>query len=316
MHFYVKKLLSTVVTLFWVSVLTFSVFQMLPGDPARLILGVDAKPEQVEALRATMDMDRNPVSRYVLWVNRAFHGDFGTSYKYQMPVSSLIGNSMIITSQLAILSLLFSIILGIPIGIFLAKRDKSKKIIPLSILSQLGMAVPSFCVAILLIVIFSIRLKWLPSFGYVAFTQSPLDCLKSLLLPSLSIAFGGAAVIIRYLRSNIVGERKSDYVRTARSIGLSENKILYRHILRNSLIPVLTIFGILVSDVLGGSIIIENVFSLPGIGKLITSSITSRDLPLIQALVLYLSIIVVITNMVVDLLYGVIDPRIRIKSND
>jgi peptide/nickel transport system permease protein len=316
MHFYVKKLLSTIVTLFLVSVLTFSVFQMLPGDPARLILGVDAQPEQIEVLRATMDMDRNPVSRYVLWVSKAIQGDFGNSYKYQIPVSSLIGSAIVITSQLAILSLLFSIIIGIPLGIFLAKRDKSKKIIPLSILSQLGMAVPSFCIAILFIVIFSIKLKWLPSFGYVSFSQGPFACFKSLLLPSLSIAFGGSAVIIRYLRSNIVSEKKSDYVRTARSIGLSENKILFRHILRNSLIPVLTIFGILVSDVLGGSIIIENVFSLPGIGKLITSSITSRDLPLIQALVLYLSIIVVITNMLVDILYGVIDPRIRISSND
>jgi peptide/nickel transport system permease protein len=289
---------------------------MLPGDPAMLILGVDAKPEQIEALRSTMDLDKNPVSRYVLWVDKAFHGDFGISYKYQMPVSSLIGDAVIITSQLAILSLLFSIILGIPIGIFLAKRDKSKKIIPFSILSQLGMAVPSFCVAILFIAIFSIKLKWLPSFGYIPFTQSPIGCLTSLMLPSLSIAFGGAAVIIRYLRSNIVSEKRSDYVRTARSIGLSENKILYKHILRNSLIPVLTIFGILVSEVLGGSIIIENVFSLPGIGKLITSSITSRDLPLIQALVLYLSIIVVMSNMIVDILYGVIDPRIRIRSND
>lgn len=316
MHFYVKKLLSTVVTIFLVSVLTFSVFQMLPGDPAQLILGVDAKADQLESLRSTMDLDRNPFVRYVIWVNKAVHGDFGISYKYQMPVSSLIGDAMTITSQLAILSLLFSIIIGIPTGIFLAKRDKSKKIIPLSILSQLGMAVPSFCVAIILIVIFSIKLKWLPSFGYIPFSKSPIGCLKSLMLPSISIAFGGAAVIIRYLRSNIVSEKKSDYVRTAHSIGLSENKILYRHILRNSLIPVLTIFGILVSEVLGGSIIIENVFSLPGIGKLITSSITSRDLPLIQALVLYLSIIVVISNMAVDILYGVIDPRIRIKSND
>jgi len=281
-----------------------------------MILGVDANPQQIEALRSTMDLDKNPVIRYTNWVLRAVQGDFGTSYKYQRPVAALISSSITITAQLAFLSLLLSIIIGIPVGIFIAKRDKEKKVIPLSILSQLGMAIPSFCVAILLIDIFSIKLKILPSLGYIAFSESPFGCFKSLLLPSLSIAFGGAAVIIRYLRSNIVSERREDYVRTNRSIGLSENQILYKHILRNSLIPVITIFGILVSEVLGGSIIIENVFSLPGIGKLITSSITSRDLPLIQALVLYLSIIVVITNMIVDLLYGVIDPRIRIKGDD
>jgi len=316
MHYYTRKLLSTIITLFLVSVLTFSIFQLVPGDPAQMILGVDANPQQIEALRSTMDLDKNPVIRYTNWVLRAVQGDFGTSYKYQRPVAALISSSITITAQLAFLSLLLSIIIGIPVGIFIAKRDKEKKVIPLSILSQLGMAIPSFCVAILLIDIFSIKLKILPSLGYIPFSESPFGCFKSLLLPSLSIAFGGAAVIIRYLRSNIVSERREDYVRTNRSIGLSENQILYKHILRNSLIPVITIFGILVSEVLGGSIIIENVFSLPGIGKLITSSITSRDLPLIQALVLYLSIIVVITNMIVDLLYGVIDPRIRIKGDD
>ncbi|MGH4036822.1 MAG: ABC transporter permease [Sphaerochaeta sp.] len=316
MHYYTRKLLSTLITLFLVSVLTFSIFQLVPGDPAQMILGVDANPQQIEALRSTMDLDKNPVIRYTNWVLRALKGDFGTSYKYQRPVAALISSSITITAQLAFLSLLLSILIGIPVGIFIAKRDKEKKVIPLSILSQLGMAIPSFCVAILLIDIFSIKLKILPSLGYIPFSESPFGCFKSLLLPSLSIAFGGAAVIIRYLRSNIVSERREDYVRTNRSIGLSENQILYKHILRNSLIPVITIFGILVSEVLGGSIIIENVFSLPGIGKLITSSITSRDLPLIQALVLYLSIIVVITNMIVDLLYGVIDPRIRIKGDD
>ncbi len=316
MHYYTRKLLSTLITLFLVSVLTFSIFQLVPGDPAQMILGVDANPQQIEALRSTMDLDKNPVIRYTNWVLRAVQGDFGTSYKYQRPVAALISSSITITAQLAFLSLLLSILIGIPVGIFIAKRDKEKKVIPLSILSQLGMAIPSFCVAILLIDIFSIKLKILPSLGYIPFSESPFGCFKSLLLPSLSIAFGGAAVIIRYLRSNIVSERREDYVRTNRSIGLSENQILYKHILRNSLIPVITIFGILVSEVLGGSIIIENVFSLPGIGKLITSSITSRDLPLIQALVLYLSIIVVITNMIVDLLYGVIDPRIRIKGDD
>lgn len=316
MHFFRRKLLSTLITLFLVSVLTFSIFQMLPGDPATLILGIDAQPSQIEALRTTMDLDKNPLVRYTLWVTKAIRGDLGISYKYQRPVSELIFSSINITAQLAALSFLISLIIGIPIGILLAKRDKSKVIIPLSVLSQLGMAIPSFCVAIILIEIFSVKLKILPSLGYIPISDSLIGNFKSLLLPSFSIAIGGAAIIIRFLRSNIISEKNKDYVRTNRSIGLSENQILYKHILRNSLIPVLTILGILISDVLGGSIIIENVFSLPGIGKLITSSITSRDLPLIQALVMYLSIIVIITNMIVDMLYGVIDPRIRMGSNE
>ncbi len=316
MHFFRRKLISTLITLFLVSVLTFSIFQMLPGDPATLILGIDAQPSQIEALRASMDLDKNPVIRYTLWVTKALSGDLGTSYKYQVPVSQLIFSSINVTSALALYSFLFSLLIGIPVGILLAKRDKSKAIVPLSILSQLGMAIPSFCVAIILIEIFSVKLHLLPSLGYIPISESFIGNFKSLLLPSLSIAIGGAAIIIRYLRSNIIGEKNKDYVRTNRSIGLSENKILYKHILRNSLIPVLTILGILISDVLGGSIIIENVFSLPGIGKLITSSITSRDLPLIQALVMYLSLIVVITNMIVDMLYGVIDPRIRMRGNE
>lgn len=316
MHFFKRKLLSTFITLFLVSVLTFSIFQILPGDPARLILGMDAQPAQLEALRSTMDLDKNAVTRYFVWVTKAFRGDLGISYKYQRPVSELIFSSLGVTVELASLSLLLSLIIGIPFGILLAKRDKNKIIIPLSILSQLGMAVPSFCVAIVLIELFSVRLNILPSLGFIPINMSFISNIRSLILPSLSIAIGGATIIIRFLRSNIISEKNKDYVRTNRSIGLNENQILYKHVLRNSLIPVLTILGILISDVLGGSIIIENVFALPGIGKLITSSINSRDLPLIQALVMYLSIIVIITNMIVDLLYGVIDPRIRMSNNE
>lgn len=313
MRYFGRKLISTVSTLILASILTFSVFQILPGDPALVILGVEADPVQLETLRATMNLDGNVVSRYLTWAFNALHGDLGISYKYQQPVVDLISSSMVITTQLAFLSLIFSLLIGIPLGVLLAKYNNKKRIIPISIISQLGVSIPSFCVGIFLISIFTVKLRILPSIGYVSFSQSPFQCFISLLLPSLSIAIGCASVIIRYLRSSIVSQSKLDYVRTCRSIGLSENKILYSHVLRNSLIPVITIFGLLVADVLGGSIIVENVFSLPGIGKLITSSITSRDLPLIQALVLYLSIIVIICNFLVDVLYQIIDPRIRIK---
>ena len=198
-------------------------------------------------------------------------------------------------------------------GIWLAHHSKKPYALPVSLLSQLGLSVPAFCFSVLLINIFSVQLKWLPSMGYTPFTQDPIACLKSLTLPSVAIAFGSAAVLIRYVKVSVMEQERQDYVKTAQSKGVPSKKILRGHVLRNSLIPVLTIFGMTITDVLGGSIIIENVFSLPGIGRLISSSINSRDLPLIQGLVLYLAMIVVLCNFVVDVLYSVIDPRIRLK---
>jgi len=175
------------------------------------------------------------------------------------------------------------------------------------------MSIPSFCVAIFLIGIFTVKLRILPSIGYTSFSENPLQNIRSLLLPSFSIAIGASSIVVRYLNTSVQQQLKKDYVRTAYSLGLNEKTVLYHHVLRNALIPVITIFGLIIADILGGSIIIENVFSLPGIGKLITSSITSRDLPLIQALVLYLSFLVIVVNFIVDVLYKIIDPRIRIE---
>ena len=312
-YYYIRKVAGFLVTLFLVSILTFAVFQILPGDPALVILGVDADPMQIEQLHQEMGSDQPIHIRFLSWIGGVLQGDLGTSYRYHQPVSDLIGNAFGVTTQLAVFSLVLTAVVGIPVGIWLAHHSKKPYALPVSLLSQLGLSVPAFCFSVLLINIFSVQLKWLPSMGYTPFTQDPIACLKSLTLPSVAIAFGSAAVLIRYVKVSVMEQERQDYVKTAQSKGVPSKKILRGHVLRNSLIPVLTIFGMTITDVLGGSIIIENVFSLPGIGRLISSSINSRDLPLIQGLVLYLAMIVVLCNFVVDVLYSVIDPRIRLK---
>lgn len=312
-YYYVRKVAGFLVTLFLVSVLTFAVFQILPGDPALVILGVDADPLQIEQLHQSMGLDKPLPIRFLEWIGGVLRGDLGTSYRYHQPVSQLIGNAFGVTVQLAVFALILTAVVGIPVGIWLAHHSKKPYALPVSMLSQLGLSVPAFCFSVLLINIFSVNLGWLPSMGYTPFTQDPVACVKSLILPSVAIAFGSAAVLIRYVKVSVTQQERQDYVKTAQSKGVPSQKILRGHVLRNSLIPVLTIFGMTITDVLGGSIIIENVFSLPGIGKLVSTSINSRDLPLIQGLVLYLAIIVVVCNFVVDVLYSVIDPRIRLK---
>jgi len=313
MRYIIKKLLSALLTLFLASVITFSIFNILPGDPAQVILGIDASDQQLEQLRETMNIDAPPLYRYIEWLNNIFKGDLGISYKYQTQVSSLISQSLKVTLQLSFFSLILTVLISIPFGLLLVSLRNKKSFIPLSLLSQFGMSIPSFCVAIFLIGIFTVKLRILPSIGYTSFSENPLQNIRSLLLPSFSIAIGASSIVVRYLNTSVQQQLKKDYVRTAYSLGLNEKTVLYHHVLRNALIPVITIFGLIIADILGGSIIIENVFSLPGIGKLITSSITSRDLPLIQALVLYLSFLVIVVNFIVDVLYKIIDPRIRIE---
>ena len=313
MKYYLKKILGFIFTILLVSIITFVVFQILPGDPAQIILGVDADPAQIENLRATMNLDKGYVERYLIWLTNALKGDLGVSYRYSRAVSELISQSFFVTSSLAVYSIALTILIGLPLGIFIAKNSKKKITTGISMLSQLGISVPSFCMGIVLISIFSVNLGWFDSIGYIPASESLTGWFKTMFLPSLSIAFGSSAVLARYIRVSIANQQKQDYVRTAKSKGLSEKIIMNQHILRNSLIPVITILGMLVADILGGSIIIENVFSLPGIGKLISTSITTRDLPLIQGLTVYLAGIVVICNFGVDILYSIIDPRIKTK---
>ncbi len=307
-----KKLSSAAVTLFAISLLTFFAFQILPGDPAAIILGVDADPLQVQALSKQMGLDLPIQQRYFNWVGGLFSGNLGVSLRYQVPVMELIRDALPVTAGLTVLSLLITVVLVVPVSVYLAKNNNKKLATALSAVMQVGIAVPSFWLSILLILVFSVALRWLPSGDFIPFSQSFWGAVRSLVLPALSISIGTTAVVIRYLKNTLLDQMNMDYVRTARSKGLTRNAVLYRHVLKNALLPTVTILGMIAVEVLGGSIIIENVFNLPGIGRLLISGVGNRDFPLVQGLVFYLALTVVAINFLVDLLYAAIDPRIRI----
>ncbi|MEG1134539.1 MAG: ABC transporter permease [Cellulosilyticaceae bacterium] len=313
MNFYIRKIFSLLTTILLVSLITFLVFQILPGDPVTIILGPDADPLQAQAMRESLGLDAPLFVRYIDWIKNAIRGDLGLSIRYNQPVSQLILSRIPVTTSLAFMSILLTLAIGLPLGTYIARKNDSLVGKVVSICSQLGLAIPSFWTGILLILLFSVTLGLLPSGDYMPMSESFIGWLSRIILPSISIAIGTSAVLIRYLRTAMLDESTQLYVQTARSKGLSENAVYTKHIFKNALIPTITILGLLVIDILGGSIITENVFNIPGLGNLIVSSINSRDLPLTQGLVLYLATIVVTFNFLVDILYSIVDPRIRIS---
>ena len=313
MRYYVRKLCGLFITLLIVSLAAFLCFSVLPGDPAEIILGLDADPLQLEAMRSQLGLDKSIAERYLSWLSGLFKGDLGVSLRYSQNVSDLIRQAFKVTFALSIVSLVLTVVIALPIGLWLGSHSKKKYSLPVSITSQIALSVPSFCMAIFLISIFSVKLNVLPSIGYTPLSEGFVSFIKSLLLPSLSIAIGSASILIRYIKVSVEKEERMDYVRTAKSKGMKNSSIMLFHVLKNSLIPTITTLGLICADILGGSIIIENIFSLPGIGRLITVSISSRDLPLIQGLVLYLASIVALCNFVVDIVYSLVDPRIRLS---
>ena len=296
MNFYVRKFIDFMTTLLLVTLVTFLTFQLLPGNPALAILGPDADQAQIEALELQLGLNQSLPLRYANWLKGAFCGNLGISYKYNQSVSSLIAGALKTTASLSLLSLVFTF----------AVNRKKKVWRCLSVLNQIWVSMPSFCTALILILIFTVGLKLLPSVGF--------DGPKSLILPSLAISLGSSSILARYIKTSMENELKQDYVRTAKSKGLNEKQVIVHHVLRNALLPSITTLGLITADIFGGSIIIENVFSLPGIGKLIIHSISSRDFPLLQGLTVYLAAMTLTCNFAVDILYSIIDPRTRSKK--
>lgn len=313
MDYLLRKLFAIIFTLFIVSLITFTVFEIIPGDPIMAKLGLDADEAQIKALREELKLDLPLSVRYRSWISDALRGDLGESIRFDRPVSSLIRERLKVTFLLAVLSLLITIIVGLPLGIITAKYDNKISGIIISLASQLGMALPSFWLGLIMTYIFGLSFKLFIPGKYISISTDLLGALNYLLFPATAIAIPKIAVVVRYLRSSVLEERNQDYVRTAYSKGLSNNLVLYGHILRNALIPVLTILGMIIADVLGGSLIIEQVFTIPGIGRLLIMGITNRDFPLVQGMVLYIAAIVVLINFLVDIFYHIIDPRISIK---
>lgn len=306
-----KKLISLFLTLFFVSLIIFFVFQVLPGNPAEIILGTEADEAQVLALEKELGLDKPILVRYGNWIKDILKLDMGTSLKYQVPVKDLFLRKLPVTLYLTFFSLFLSLIIAIPLSIQItAKSDKWYSSI-ITAITQLGISIPSFWLAFLLIYLFAVKLGWFNTLSYNAMSGNFLEKLYKFFLPSLGIAIPNIATIIRYMQSAILDEINKDYVRTARMKGLLLKDILYKHVLRNALIPVITIIGISITSSIGGSLVVENVFSLPGIGSLIVQSISSRDFPLIQSVVLAVAFMVIFINLLVDIIYKIVDPRIR-----
>lgn len=313
MAYFIRRILLLGVTLILVSLITFFVFQVMPGDPIRIMLGPEASEAQIATLEKQLGLDQPLFLQYFDWLSGVLTGDLGDSIRYSTPVFSLIADRLPVTLSLTVMALILVVLLAIPLGIFVAKRQNKISDLFISSTMQVGMAIPSFWLGMLLILYLGMTFSFFSVSGYVPWQESISGALGSLFLPALTIAIPQIAVKFRYVRNTMIEQLNLDYVRTARSKGLLEAYILFRHVLKNAMIPILTVFGLILAEIIAGTIIVEQVFGLPGIGDLLVSSISYRDFPLVQGIVMYITFAVVIINFVVDMLYAILDPRIRLK---
>ena len=298
-------------TLLFVSALVFVVVRVLPGDPAILMLGIDASPDTVARLRASMGLDRPLPVQYVEWIGGALRGNLGRSIQYDVPVAGLILSRLSVTLPLTLMAAALMVFAAIPLGVYAATRHRRLGDYLTMTLSQVGIAVPAFWAGLLLVLLFSVRLGWFASGGFDGWGQGVGGALKSLLLPAVALGLFQFAVLARTTRSAVLEVLREEYVKTARAKGVSERLVLFRHALRNAMIPVLTVAGVQLGQLMAGSIILESVFYLPGLGRLALGAITARDLPVVQGVVLFVASVIVFINAAVDVLYGLLDPRIR-----
>ena len=310
MKLVLKKTASLIITLFIVSLLAFLAFQIIPGDPTTKILGTNASPEKVQALRAQLGLDRPVLLRYWDWLVSFLKGDFGTSYNYLRPVGSLLADKLPVTIALTLLSFVMTVVISIPLGI-LAGRVRSQAADHAGVvLNQVIMAVPPFFFGILSCYLFGIVLKWFQPGNYISLSDSVAGGIAYLFLPALSLALPRIAMTVRMLRGSIREELTHNYVYTAQARGMSPGKILIRHVLKNAMIPVVTFLAVSAAEIMTGTIIIEQVFTIPGIGRLLVSSIGNRDFPVVQAIVVLLAAWIMIVNFIADMLNHWMDPRL------
>lgn len=312
MRYVAKKLAGLVATVLVVSFLVFAAFAVIPGDPATSMLGTQATPEKVEALREEMGLNDPLIERFGRWAIQFIQGDLGTSYSYQMPVSSMIGEKIPVTLALTVMAFLMMVAISIPVGIFCARHAGGFLDRGITVVNQIIMAIPPFFSGILITLLFGLILHWFTPGGYVSYTQSVWRFLGYLIFPALAIAFPKAAMAVKLLRSSVLSEMKLDYVRTAYSRGNRTKSVLYRHVLKNALIPVVTFLGMALADMVAGSIIIEQVFNIPGLGRILLTSISNRDYPVVQAIIVCIAFLVIFVNFAVDLIYKLVDPRITL----
>lgn len=307
-----KKLAAMLTTIFIVAFLVFVAFAVIPGDPALSILGTQASPARLEALRHEMGLDQPLLVRFGKWILALFKGDLGTSYIYEIPVTQMIGEKVPVTLALTMISFLMMVVISIPLGIYSAKHEGGAVDRFIYMTNQVIMAIPPFFSGILITLVFGLILKWFIPGGYVSYKVNIVGFLGYLFFPSLAIALPKAAMAVKLLRTSVVSEAKLDYVRTAYSRGNKTKDVLYKHVLKNALIPVVTFLGMTLADMIAGSIIIEQVFNIPGLGRILLTSISNRDYPVVQAIIVIIAFLVIFINFLVDLIYKIIDPRITL----
>lgn len=311
LDFILNRLAQTLFVLILVSLIAFSIMQLLPGDPALVMLGTDASPTQLDALRRELRLDQPLPMQYAYWLGNALQGNFGRSVAYHENVTSLLATRLPITFHLGLVAFLLSILVGIPAGVVSAVRRGSLLDSIISIVSNLGMATPIFWLGILGIYLFALKLGWLPVQGYTSPLEDLWQNTRQIIMPAICLALVPMASITRLTRSSMLEVIRQDYIRTARSKGLRETAVIARHALKNSLIPVVTLLGLQMRNLVGGSVLVEQVFNIPGMGSLLVGSVFNKDFVVVQGSIMVVALVVALANLAVDISYGFLDPRIK-----
>ena len=312
LEFLVRRTFVSAVTLVVVSLIVFAGVRAIPGDPARVLAGAEADEAGLEEIREKYGLKDSVAVQYLRWAGHALHGDLGASIRTRQSVGGIIVGKLPITIELTILSILVALAIALPAGVLAAVRRNSLWDVLMSGLSLGGVSVPNFWLGIMLILLVSVRLGWLPASGYVPPWQDPVDNLRRMVMPALVLGTGLAAVLMRQTRNAMIEVLSADYIRTARAKGLAQSAVVVRHALRNSLIPVVTILGLQMGALMSGAVVTEQIFVVPGFGRLIVEAVFTRDYPLVQGVVLITASAYVLINLLVDLSYSVLNPRIRI----
>lgn len=314
LHYVLKRLMSLILSLFVASVVIFTVIEVVPGDPAVFMLGVNAQPDTLAALRAELGLDQPKLQRYLAWIGGMVTGDFGTSYTYRTSISEMVAARIGVSGPLAIYALLLSVSIAIPAGVVAAARRGQAVDAGVMGATQLGVAMPNFWFAMMLVLVLAVKYRLFPAGGFPGWDAGVLTALQALTLPAIALALPQAAILTRVMRSALLDVLGEDYMRTARAKGLNRVQTLWRHGLRNAFIPVLTVIGLQFSFLVAGAIIIEQVFYLPGLGRLLFQSISARDLIVVESVVMLVVFAVIAINFLVDLAYAAIDPRLRARA--
>jgi len=309
-----KKIISSILTILVVACLVFLAFAVIPGDPAVAKLGTQATPEKLSALRHEMGLDVPLIRRFLTWIGGVVRGDFGSSYSYSMPVTRLIADKLPVTVILTLYSFILMIFTSVTVAILAARRENSVLDRTTQVITQMTMSVPPFFGGIIITLIFGLGLHLFAPGGYVSYKSDMGRFLGYMFWPALAIALPKGAMAFSLLYSGLTAEKKKDYARTAYSRGNSTRDVFYRHLLRNACIPVVTFFGMALADMIAGSIVIEQVFGIPGLGRILLTSIQNRDYPVVEAIIVCIAILVTVSNLLVDILYRVIDPRTVISE--